>query len=109
MCQVRREVKGRWWEGRKFDRVQCVMWLGRRGRKQDRGTVAGFPGCLGWLGRLKTHLEIWTWGVQVVGLGGGAHNNSAVGIANFSGLEQERGCLETTRAEQVAATLSRSC
>lgn len=31
-----------------------------------------------------------------------AHKNSRVGIANFLGPEQERECLETTRAEQVA-------
>jgi hypothetical protein len=35
-----------------------------------------------------------------------ATKNSAVGAANFSGVERERGCLETRRAEQVAASLA---
>src|SRR5579872_6253298 len=82
-AQVRRKVNGsRCEEARKLDRVQCVMSWGTG--KLDR-RAAYFPGCLGWWGRLTTHLETWTW-VQVAGSVGG-HNDSTVGIANYLGLE----------------------
>ena len=39
-------------------------------------------------------------------LQGGAPNKSAVGAANFFGVERERGCLDARRAEQVAGSLA---
>ena len=58
--QVRGKPKGsRGEEAGKIDRVQWVLTLGIASLDQR---VAGYSGRLGWWGRLKTHLGMWTWG-----------------------------------------------